>query len=383
MSQFVDGSAEDSARSIRWNLNDVLPGNSGKLFQTTVLDQLESMLVEFERNRNSLTDSISGDVFRNMLERYEKISRLNSRLGSYSYMYFSEDTKSQEAKGFKARAEEINADSANRTLFFELWWKSLPTKKSDELIPASRKYSYFLRRLIQTKPYTLSESVEQAINLKDITGRKALLQIYHQIRDSFTYDVVLKTGTRTLMEEKVRDLFHSERRDERRAAYRGMLSKFEQNRDVLGEIYKMIVRDWRNEGIKLRGYSSPISIRNIGNDVPDEAVVGLLKVCKTNASLFQRFFRLKAKMLRLSDFSRTDVYAPIRLESEKKYHWQEGVKLVLETFNSFDQKFASMASNLIYQSHVDAEPREGKLGGAYCMSITPGITPYVLLSYTG
>jgi oligoendopeptidase F len=59
------------------------------------------------------------------------------------------------------------------------------------------------------------------------------------------------------------------------------------------------------------------------------------------------------------------------------------VKLVLETFNSFDQKFASMASNLIYQSHVDAEPREGKLGGAYCMSITPGITPYVLLSYTG
>ena len=97
--------------------------------------------------------------------------------------------------------------------------------------------------------------------------------------------------------------------------------------DVLGEIYKMLVRDWRNEGLKLRKYASPISIRNIANDVPDEAVNAVLAVCKANAPLFQRFFRLKSKVLGLKEFSRTDVYAPLPVGTEKKYSWNDGMKL--------------------------------------------------------
>ncbi|MGH2638768.1 MAG: M3 family oligoendopeptidase, partial [Rhabdochlamydiaceae bacterium] len=299
------------------------------------------------------------------------------------YMYFSQDTRFQDARTFKARAEEINADTANRTLFFELWWKSLSEKKTNELISSAGAYSYYLRRLLQTRPYTLSEQVEQAINLKDVTGRNALLQIYHQIRDSFVYEVRLQSGSKKLTEEKVRDLFYSMRKEERRAAYSAMLAKFEQNKDVLGEIYKTLVRDWRNEGIKLRRYASPISIRNIANDVPDEAVSAVLNACKDNASLFQRFFKLKSKVLKLPDFSRTDVYSPLPIGAEKEYSWSDGTKLIMNTFESFDKTFASMASNLLSQSHIDAEPREGKIGGAYCSSVTPEITPYVLLSYTG
>ncbi len=382
MAQVATNTGEDTA-DVHWNLNDVLPARSGRLFQSSVLDQLEGLVVEFENVRNKLDNSVSSDQLRITLEHYEQITRLSSRLRSYSYMYFSEDTRSQEARTFKARAEEINADTANRTLFFELWWKSLDARKSEELISKSSSYSYYLRRLIQTKPYTLSEQVEQAINLKDVTGRSALLQIYHQIRDPFTYDVPLETGTKKLAEEQVRDLFYSKKASDRKAAYQGMLARFEQNRDVLGEIYKMLVRDWRNEGIKLRKYASPISIRNIANDVPDEAVKAVLAICKANAPLFQRFFRLKAKVLGLKDFSRTDVYAPLPVGTEKKYSWNDGTKLVLDTFETFDIRFASMASNLFSQAHIDAEPREGKLGGAYCMSVTPEIVPYVLLSFTG
>ena len=107
----------------------MLPARSGKLFQSSVLDQLEGLVVEFENMRGKLDDSVSSEQLHVALEHYEKIARLSSRLGSYSYMYFSEDTRSQESRTFKARAEEINADTANRTLFFELWWKSLDAKK--------------------------------------------------------------------------------------------------------------------------------------------------------------------------------------------------------------------------------------------------------------
>ena len=338
---------------------------------------------EFEGKRSTLGNELTMDQLLQLLEHYEKISRLTSRLGSYAYMLFSEDTKSQDARTFKARADEINADTSNRTLFFELWWKSLNSQTTEMLASKAGSYTYYLRRLDQTKPYTLAEQVEQAINLKDVTGRNALLQIYHQIRDSFTYGIELEAGKRKLTEEQVRDLFYSSKKSERSAAYEAMLERFEQNRDVLGEIYKMLVRDWQNEGIKLRRYVSPISIRNISNDVPDEAVQTLLKVCMKNASLFQRFFGLKSRLLGIDHFSRTDIYAPLPLVSEKHYSWQDAVRLVLGTFDSFDPKFGSLASNLISQYHIDAQPRQGKLGGAYCMSVTPEITPFVLLSYTG
>ena len=103
-----------------------------------------------------------------------------------------------------------------------------------------------------------------------------------------------------------------------------MMLKFELNRDVLGEIYKSLVNDWRNEGIKLRKYQSPISIRNVANDVPDEAVNVLLATCKENASLFQRFFKFKARVLGLSEISRTDVYAPLPVEAEQMLSWKDG-----------------------------------------------------------
>jgi oligoendopeptidase F len=370
------------ARGIRWRLEDVLPAHSGKIF-TSFLEQFESMIVEFESQRTHLSDRLSTESFLQILDQYEKIQRMAARLGSFGYMYFSEDTKSQESRTFKARAEEINTDAANRILFFELWWKKLDEQRSRELIDRAGAHSYFLERLQKTKPFTLPEEVEQAINLKDSTGKIALLQLYHQIRDSFTYQIKIRSETRTLTEEQLRDLFYSPSREERGAAYEAQLLKFKENTDVLGEIYKALVRDWRNEGIKLRKYSSPISIRNLANDVSDEAVETLLQVCRENASIFQEFFRLKAKILNLDDFARYDLYAPYPKREEKRYSWEEAVKLVLDTFRSFDQEFADMAAKVFSTNHIDAETREGKLSGAYCMSTTPDTVPYILTSFTG
>ncbi len=159
------------AIDVRWNLGDVLPATSGKIFQSSVLDHLEGMLVEFESSRTLLSESITNGEFMRLLDDYESICRIRAKLGSYAYMYFSQDTKSQDARTFKSRAEEIEADAANRTLFFELWWKSLDSEKTSVLLDNSSSYSYYLRHLIATKPYTLSETVEQTINLKDVTGR--------------------------------------------------------------------------------------------------------------------------------------------------------------------------------------------------------------------
>ena len=108
-------------------------------------------------------------------------------------------------------------------------------------------------------------------------------------------------------------IFATRWRRSRRKAYRELYRVYEQNAPVLGQIYLHRVRDWNAEAVELRGYTSPISARNLSNDLPDAVVDTLLEVCRKNAGLFQRYFQLKARWLGVPSgtLSRYDLYAPL------------------------------------------------------------------------
>jgi len=96
----------------------------------------------------------------------------------------------------------------------------------------------------------------------------------------------------------------------RQAAYQELYRVFSAQRDVLGEMYKTLVSDWKSENLGLRHFTSPIAARNLGNDVPDAAVDVLLSVCAENADLFQQYFKLKARICGIRSMSRYHLYAP-------------------------------------------------------------------------
>jgi oligoendopeptidase F len=57
--------------------------------------------------------------------------------------------------------------------------------------------------------------------------------------------------------------------------------------------------------------------------------------------------------------------------------------MVIEAYRSFSPRLAEQAMQVLSEHHVDARTVPGKLGGAYCYSVLPGATPYVLLNFTG
>jgi oligoendopeptidase F len=57
--------------------------------------------------------------------------------------------------------------------------------------------------------------------------------------------------------------------------------------------------------------------------------------------------------------------------------------MVFDSFQSFDPRFAQMAERVFKADHLDSEVRKGKRGGAFCSTITPDLTPWVLLNYQG
>jgi oligoendopeptidase F len=119
--------------------------------------------------------------------------------------------------------------------------------------------------------------------------------------------------------------------------------------------------------------------------VPDAVVDTLLDVCAEQAPLFHRYFKLKAGWLGLPNgkLRRYDLYAPLNKESSKKIAYGDAVEMVLDSFNEFSPIVAKEARRVFDDGHIDAEIRPGKRGGAFCAGILPGVSPWVLLNYTG
>lgn len=372
----------DSYSLSRWSLNDLFPGADSAEMKAA-LKKLESNVAAFEKQRKKLKASITLKDFKTILDQMEKNTRLAARIDQFAGLWFSEDTQNQDAQSFQARVDQLMAELSNKTLFFSLWWKALPDATAKKLMKAAGpEYDYWLRQIRNFKPYTLTESEEKIINLKDVTGAKALQALYSAITDRYTFKVNDGGEVKELTRGELMKYAYSPNPDHRRDAYQELYRVYGNDGPILGQMYQTLSRDWKSENLDLRKFDSAISVRNLGNDIPDEVVDTLLGVSEENTRVFQRFFRMKAKVLGVEKLRRYDIYAPVT-KSTKEYPYQQAVDLTLRSFHDFDPKLEAMARRVFDAGHVDSEVRKGKRGGAFCSSADPALMPWVLINYTG
>jgi oligoendopeptidase F len=365
----------------RWSLADLFPSADGQEIEAA-FTRLTDRVADFEKIRPKLTADISQQDFMDVLHRTEEIALLSDHLGHYPNLWFAEDTQNQGAQSLLARFEQTWAELYNRILFFNLWWKDLPQDAADRLMAGSGDLRYWLETIRLFKPHTLSEPEEKIINIKDITGSNAITTLYETITNRYTFKIEVGGEQKELTRDALMSNVRQADPDLRARAYQEQMRVFSADGPILGQMYQVLARDWRNEQVTLRKYTSPISARNLGNDIPDEVVDTLLEVARQNAPIFQRFFRLKAHLLGMERLRRYDIYAPVA-RSDKTYPFDEAAHMVLDSFYQFAPRFSELARRVFKDGHLDSEVRKGKMGGAFCATAGPDLTPWVLVNYQG
>ena len=363
-----------------WNLQGLLRHPAKDLKRLT--KDLESRVSALETLRPQLSPEMTADRFKDIWEQYETVTELMTTLRAFSFLWFSENTKNQEARAFDTQVRNRLTDFSNRLVFLDLWWQSVDTANAARLSSHAERYRYHLDTLTRLRPHTLSESEERILSIKNTTGRQAIETLYGVTTNSFTFQLKIKGRTTSLSREQLMGYVRHPLASVRRGAYRALFKVYGGQRDVLGEMYKSLVQDWGNEGLTLRHYSSPIAVRNITNDVPEKAVDALLATCRKHASIFQEYFRLKGRLLKIKRFQRYDLYAPFA-GKKRKYSFSQAENLVMEAYQGFSPQLARLAKQVLQEGHLDAAIRPGKMGGAFCYSVLPKDTPYVLVNFTG
>lgn len=366
--------------SDRWNLTHLVKSPVHN-FEKHV-EALETLVVQVESARPRLQPAMAGADFRSILKLTESIADGAARLGAFAYLWFSENTAQTKARSFKSQVEQRLTAIHNRLLFLDLWWQGVDPENAARLMADAGDLRYHLETIRRYTPHTLSEPEEKIVNLKNVTGRNALNTLYDVVTNGLRFTMKIGGKTRAMNREELMSHVRSPKASIRQTAYEELYRVFSPHHDLLGEIYRTLVSDWKSENVELRRFASPIAARNLGNDVPDQAVDVLLAVCAKNAQTFQTYFKLKAKICRISSMNRYHIYAPHRADT-KKYGYADAVNMVLEAYRGFSPQLADLAEQVVRERHIDGPTRLGKLGGAYCYSVVPGLTPYVMLNFTG
>ena len=367
-----------------WDLSELVKNPKSQAFQNQI-KELENQAKRFEKIKLKLDPKMASKKFKSILKEIEEISEKMSKIGGYASLSYSSDTQSDEATSLMTKMSKLGSEISNRILFFDLWWKTqIDEKNAKRLIKDSGELTEYLTHKRLFAKYALSEPEERIINTLDVTGISALVKLYDKITNSYEYKMKIGNKTKKMTREEITNYVRSTSPKIREAAYKTILTKYTENKGVIGEIYQNIVLNWRDEGIEIRGYDSPISMRNIGNNIDDKTIESLLAVCRKNSPIFQKFFLQKAKMLKIKKLRRYDVYAPAAANiKEKNYTYNKSVKLVFESLGKFSKTLEEFARKVFNENHIDSSIRQGKRDGAFCSTLSPKITPYVMVNFTG
>ena len=365
----------------RWSLEDLYSDYDSADMQAA-LQEIERRVGDFEPYRTVLDAELQKDEFMKIVKDLEHIHRLAALISSFAGLRFAEDTQDQSAQSFQARIDQLMATIQNRILFFSLWWKGLEDDQAHRLMQDSGDYRYWLEEMRHFKPHTLSEPEEKIINIKNVTGVRAFNNLYDSITNRYTFKLEVEGKQKELTRGEVMVYVRHTNPDLRAQAYQELYRVYGEDGAILGQVYQTLARDWRNEHLDLRNFPTPISARNLYNDIPNQVVDTLLEVCRKNAPVFQKYFRLKARRLGMERLRRYDIYAPV-VKSTKEYSHDRAAQMVLAAFNDFDPRFSTFAQRVFDDDHLDSQVRKGKRGGAFCWTATPDLTPWVLLNFQG
>ena len=108
----------------------------------------------------------------------------------------------------------------------------------------------------------------------------------------------------------------------------------------------------------------------------------MLGAMQDSFPIFRQYLKAKAGRFGKDALPWWDIQAPTG-KLERHFTWPDTREFVVSNFSTFSDRLANLARRAFEQRWIDAEPREGKRGGAFCMSVPLVDESRVLCNFDG
>lgn len=372
-----------SAAGVAWDLS-VLFSSVDDPRIDAILKAVSDRVEVFEKQYRGTLTVAGGPSAQHLaaaLREAEAIQEQLVAVDAYASLVYAADTTQEPNRKLVQRVEEALTALRNRLLFFDLEWLAVDDDVAARLTadPALKVYAHYLRSERRFKPHTLSEPEEKVINDKDMTGISAWQKLFTEVTSSLRFPVEQDGQVNQLNQGQVLSLLRHPDRELRKRAFDSLYATLRGQGQVLSFIYDTRFQD-HLVNVRLRHYPDPMSTRHVANDIDGAAVSAMMGVVEKNYPLAHRYFKMKAGLLGLTKLEHYDQYAPL-FELKETLTYAEAQTTILKALQRFSPDFKAIAQRFFDEHWIDADPRTGKRGGAFCSGVAPSIHPFILCSY--
>lgn len=370
--------------NMRWSLEE--------LYTSFESDEFREDVAKYDNYINSLKKWASENLKDNnepirKIEDYIKMKSefysLYVKLSDYSELTLSVDAKNEKAAAVSEEIDNKFAELTEVDVNFEKWLAAI--EDFDQILNFSdiiKEHEFYLKELMERNKYLLSEKEEIVVAKMMNTGSNAWSKLQNTVTSNLLVDIVIKDEEKKLPLPVVRNMAYSNDAETRKTAYEAELKAYKK----IEEASAAALNGIKGEVItisKLRGYESPLEETLIKSRLDKETLEAMVTAMKESLPSFRKFYLKKAEKLgHKKGLPFYDLFAPTG-ECDMRFTYEEARAFVVKNFRTFSNKLADFADNAFENRWIDAEPREGKRGGAFCSNIHPIGESRIMSNFTG
>jgi oligoendopeptidase F len=317
-----------------------------------------------------------------VIAMFNEVTTLVEELGATVYATVSTDSRDERAQRLLSRLETDQARITPLLARLADWVHALGV---DELARVSTEVDHHrgpLLRLDERSAHQMSEAEEGLYAELATTGSGAWARLQRDVTSQLTTEVSMPDGsTPRLPMPAVRGLATSPDAAVRRAAYDAELAAWPTVATPVAAAMNAIKGE-ANAVNRRRDWGEPLEASLFANSVSRATFDAMQAAVVDSLPDFRRWMRAKAALHgHDGGLPWWDLVAPLP-QASASIGWAEGIDWVRSAFATYSDELAGLVDRALAERWIDAEPRDGKTGGAFCMSFVEDRS-LVLLNWSG
>jgi oligoendopeptidase F len=354
----------------RWDVTDVFPSLTSREFSDATesfgasVTRLATLFDQYQVGAGN-TDPTGIDE---VLDATNAVQDEARRIGVYVLSVTSTDSFDADGQRAQSELRSIDASLSQLVARFTAWAGACGAEAMIAAGPVAADHAWPLRRFEMRATHQMTPDQEDLHAETATTGSQAWAQLFNDVTSQLEADV---EGRGRLPMAAVRGLATNADPDVRRHAFEAELATWPTVTTVLAHAMNAIKGE-ANIVNQRRAWASPLDASLYANAVDRSTYDAMMSAAHAALADFRSFLRTKASLHGYDGGLRWhDLFAPLPTSSGE-VSWADGCSRVDHAFGAFSPSLAALSRQAVSDRWIDAEPRAGKRGGAFCAPLVDG-----------
>ena len=318
-----------------------------------------------------------------VIEQLKALTTLQTKVGSFVFLTLAADANNEAARAWQEKLMLLSIDGQRLSSALSTFMGGIDDIEALCAVePVLREHEYMLALSKRAAAHVIDPALEPAVLKMQMTGGSAWEQLRDQLDANHMIEFEQDGEKKLLPLSAIRGLASSPDMQVRKAAYEAEIAAYPRIEIPMAACLNGI----KGEALtmcELRKYDNVLDTALDISRVDRETLDAMLSAMRDSLPAFRKYLRLKARMLGYEGGLKFyDLFAPVG-EATRQYSLQEARALLEEIMGRFSAKMAAFIGNAFDDGWIDAYPREGKQGGAFCAPMHPLGMSYVLANFDG